>query len=85
MAREFAVEDRETAEVVEAKDELEVFKLATRWAVAGGIADTCIGGRLTGFAFLGSVDDIVFNVLLRTNSIHLRFTTYLPAFSPHEN
>ena len=35
------------------------FRPATRLAVEGGIAVTCIGGRLTGLAFLGSVDDNV--------------------------
>lgn len=38
------------------------FNPATRLAVDGGIAATCIGGRLTGLAFLGSVDDNVYNV-----------------------
>lgn len=48
-------------EEVEGRVELEDdFKPATRLAVDGGIAATCIGGRLTGLAFLGSVDDNVF-------------------------
>jgi len=45
---------------VEGSVELEEdFRPATRLAVVGGIAVTCIGGRLTGLAFLGSVDDNV--------------------------
>lgn len=42
-------------------DELddEDFRLATRCAVAGAIADICMGGRSKGLAFLGSVDDRV--------------------------
>ena len=45
---------------VEGRVELEEdFRPATLLAVEGGIAVTCIGGRLTGLAFLGSVDDNV--------------------------
>ena len=48
------------ANEVEGSVELEEdFRPATLLAVEGGIAVTCIGGRLTGFAFLGSVDDSV--------------------------
>jgi len=39
---------------------IEDFNLATRSAVVGSSADTCIGGKETGdFCFLGSVDDNV--------------------------
>lgn len=47
----------EVAGSVELEDD---FNPATRLAVEGGMAATCIGGRLTGLAFLGSVDDNVF-------------------------
>ena len=51
-------------EEVEGSVEFEVnFKPATRLAVDGGMAATCIGGRLTGLAFLGSVDDNVYSVV----------------------
>jgi hypothetical protein len=45
------------------KDELddEDFRLATRWAVAGVMADICIGGNSRGLGFLGSVEDNVCN------------------------
>lgn len=40
----------------------EDFNFATRCAVAGSSADTCIGGKETGdLGFLGSVDDKVCN------------------------
>jgi len=44
------------------KDELddEDFKLATRWAVAGVIADICMGGSSKGFGFFGSVEESVY-------------------------
>lgn len=42
------------------------FRPATRLAVEGGIAVTCIGGRLTGLAFLGSVDDNVYKAISST-------------------
>lgn len=35
------------------------FRLATLCAVAGGIADICIGGNSNGLAFFGSVEDNV--------------------------
>lgn len=39
---------------------MEAFNFATRSAVVGSSADTCIGGKETGdFCFLGSVDDKV--------------------------
>lgn len=42
------------------------FRPATRLAVEEGIAVTCIGGRLTGLAFLGSVDDNVYQMVRST-------------------
>lgn len=57
-------------------DELEDdFKPATRLAVDGGIAATCIGGRLTGLAFLGSVDD---NVYRTVRKIHANIGGHQP-------
>jgi hypothetical protein len=46
------------------KDEFddEDFKLATRWAVAGVIADICMGGSSKGFGFFGSVEDSVCDI-----------------------
>lgn len=40
-------------------DELDL-RLATLCAVAGVIADICMGGRSNGLAFLGSVEDSVY-------------------------
>ena len=61
----------------------EDFRPATRLAVEGGIAVTCIGGRLTGLAFLGSVDDNVCKIV-RSVLVHIR-VAYLSALSPHED
>jgi hypothetical protein len=58
-------------EEVEWSDELEDdFKPATRLAVDGGMAASCIGGRLMGFAFLVSVDDNVYSTVrnIQTNT-----------------
>ena len=51
------------------RDELddEDFKLATRWAVAGVIADICMGGRSKGFGFFGSVDESVYDSRCKSN------------------
>lgn len=51
VARDAFVEFRDTPELEEFKEELEVFKVATRCEVDEGRADTCMGGRLTGLAF----------------------------------
>ena len=51
------------SEVVGSVELGEDFRPATRLAVVGGIAVTCIGGRLTGLAFLGSVDDKVYKTV----------------------
>ena len=53
----------------------EDFRPATRLAVEGGIAVTCIGGRLTGLAFLGSVDDSVYETVRR---VLVSIRGYLP-------
>ena len=56
-------------EEVERSDELDDdFKPATRLAVDGGMAASCIGGRLTGLAFLGSVDDNVCSIVRNINT-----------------
>ena len=45
---------------VEDKDDCEpVFMLANRWAVAGGSAETCMGGIATGSVFFGWAEDNV--------------------------
>ena len=72
-------------EDVERSDGLEDdFNPATRLAVDGGIAATCIGGRLTGLAFLGSVDDNVYNTV-RNILVNTGGHTNLSAFPPHED
>ena len=48
---------------MEERVEVDDFRPATRLAVEGGMAVTCIGGRLTGLAFLGSVDDNVYKAI----------------------
>lgn len=53
------IELREVNEVEGSVELEEDFRPATRLAVEGGIALTCIGGRLTGLAFFGSVEDKV--------------------------
>lgn len=58
VAREI-VEVREPPELMEFKDEFDVFNVATLCAEDGGNGVTCIGGKLTGLAFFGSVADIV--------------------------
>ena len=69
---------------VDGSVELEVdFRPATRLAVEGGIAVTCIGGRLTGLAFLGSVDDSVYETVRRV-LVSIR-VAYLSALPPHED
>lgn len=57
------IELRGVSEVEGSVELEEDFKPATRLAVVGGIAVTCIGGRLTGLAFLGSVDDNVYKTV----------------------
>ena len=69
---------------VEGSVELEKdFRPATRLAVDGGIAVTCIGGRLTSLAFLGSVDDNVYKTVRR--NLASVSVAYLSAFPPHED
>ena len=43
----------------ESEEEEPDLRLATRWAVAGGRADICIGGSATGSGFFGCADDRV--------------------------
>jgi hypothetical protein len=81
VARE-VVEGREGVELEEVKDEVEDFKLATRLAVAGGIADTWIGGKLTSLAFLGSADDNVCKMWLEFASRRLEYSSTFPRFLP---
>ena len=69
------IELREVKEVVGSVELGDDFKPATRLAVEGGIAVTCIGGRLTGLAFLGSVDD---NVYKTVRSIRVSIRGYQP-------
>jgi len=77
------MELRGVDEVEESVELEEDFRPATRLAVDGGMAVTCIGGRLTGLAFLGSVDDNVYNTVRRIlASISVG---YLSAFPPHED
>ena len=63
---------------VELEDDL---KPATRLAVDEGIAATCIGGRLTSLAFLGSVDDNVCNTF-RNIPAKYRGEPTFPRFLP---
>ena len=69
------IELRGVSEVVESVELEDDFRPATRLAVEGGIAVTCIGGRLTGLAFLGSVDD---NVYKTVRSILVSIRGYQP-------
>lgn len=60
------MELRGVEEVVGSVELEDDFRPATRLAVEEGIAVTCIGGRLTGLAFLGSVDDNVYQIVRNT-------------------
>lgn len=64
VARDAVVELRDNPEFDEFKEEFDVFKVATRCEVDEGRAETCIGGKLTGLAFFGSVEDMVWKHVL---------------------
>lgn len=79
------VEARETPELREFKEEFDVLSVATLCEEDAGNGVTCIGGRLTGFAFFGSVDDIVFDASISVPQTKKQVPTYLATLPAHHD